>query len=204
VADLTWPKQRKGKDGEMIDVSFGRRNAENLIAGIDASRDRGLSRVLASISIRHVGPRVAKLITQRYPTIDKLMNASVEQLASIHEIGDAIAASVSEFCHSPHGQRIFRELAEVGVKLEQPHSGSDSSARILDGKSIVVTGTLQHFTRDEIQSLIEKLGGRASSSVSKNTDFVVAGDKAGSKLAKAQQLGVQVISESEFKQLAGL
>ncbi|MGB0597051.1 MAG: NAD-dependent DNA ligase LigA, partial [Rubripirellula sp.] len=204
VAGLTWPKRRKGKDGEMIDVAFGRRNAENLLAGIDASRDRGLARVLASITIRHVGPRVAQLITKQYPTIEELRNASIEQLASIHEIGDAIAQSVHEFCHSSYGEQIFQQLAAVGVSLEQPQTNAQSNEQQLEGKSIVVTGTLTQFTRDEIKAVIERLGGRASGSVSKKTDFVVAGEKAGSKLSKAQQLNVRVLSEAEFKELAGL
>ncbi len=199
VASLNWLKQRKGKDGQMIDVQVGRRNAENLIKGIEASRDRGLARVLSSISIRHVGPRVAQLITREYPTIESLMEASVDDLAAIHEIGEAIAESVHEFCHSDYGRETLMELADVGVDLKQPDADSPRDASPLAGKSIVVTGTLQHFKRDEIKDLIEKLGGRASSSVSKKTDFVVAGEKAGSKLTKANDLGVEVISEEEFR-----
>jgi DNA ligase (NAD+) len=201
IALLNWLKQRSGKDGQMIDVQVGKRNAQKLIAGIEASRTRGLARVLSSISIRHVGPRVAQLITREYPTIEKLIAATVEDLAAIHEIGDAIAESVFEFCHSEYGQKIFDELAEVGVELHDPEPDESDSDRPLAGKTIVVTGTLQHFKRDEIKGLIEKLGGRAASSVSKKTDFVVAGEKAGSKLAKAQELGVAVMSEAEFREL---
>ncbi len=201
IADLNWLKQRKGKDGQMIDVQVGRRNAQNLIAGVEASRRRGLARVLSSISIRHVGPRVAQLITREYPTIEKLMAATVEDLAAIHEIGDAIAASVYEFCHSDYGRQTFAELAEVGVELHEPQAEQSAGESPISGKTIVVTGTLLHFKRDEIKGLIEKLGGRAASSVSKKTDFVVAGEKAGSKLTKAQELGVQVMTEDEFKEL---
>ena len=201
VADLTWIKQRKGKDGQMIDVQVGRRNAENLIAGIDASRSRGLARVLSSLSIRHVGPRVAQLITREYPTIEKLSAASVEDLADIHEIGKSIAESLYEFCQSEFGKVLMSELKEVGVDLTEPEPETPAGGNPLDGKTIVVTGTLQHFKRDEIKALIEGLGGRASSSVSKKTDFLVAGDKAGSKLAKAKDLGVQVMSEDEFRDL---
>ncbi len=200
VANLNWLKKRKGKDGRRIDVQFGRRNAESLIAGIDASRSRGLARVLSSISIRHVGPRVAQLITRRYPTIEMLQSASVEDLAAIHEIGSAIAASLHDFCHSDYGRRIFQELAAAGVQLHDPQPEQNDD-HTLSGKTIVVTGSLQQFKRDEIKALIEKLGGRAASSVSKNTDFVVAGEKAGSKLTKAQELGVRVLSEEEFRQL---
>jgi len=201
VAGLIWLNQRKGKDGQLIDVQVGQKNAENMIDGINESRSRGLARVLSSLSIRHVGPRVAQLITRQYPTIEKLMAASKEELAAIHEIGDAIAESVIEFCHSDAGRQTFAELANVGVKLSEDVPEDPGDELPLQGKSIVVTGTLQRHTRDEVKALIEKLGGRAASSVSKNTDFVVAGEKAGSKLTKAQQLGVQVLSEAEFEQL---
>lgn len=199
VADLTWPKQRKGKDGAMIDVQFGKRNAEALIAGIDASRTRGLARVLASISIRHVGPRVAKLLTHAYHTIDKLSAAAQEDLAGIHEIGDRIAASVREFLDSEQGQKLMADFADVGVELSDPEPVEIEGDNPVAGKTVVVTGTLKKFKRDEIKGLIEKLGGRASSSVSRRTDFVLAGEKAGSKLDKAKELGVTVITEDDFQ-----
>ena len=141
------------------------------------------------------------MITREYPTIEKLMAATVEDLAAIHEIGDAIAASVHQFCHSDYGQQTFAELAELGVELHEPQTEQSAGESPISGKSIVVTGTLQHFKRDEIKGLIEKLGGRAASTVSKKTDFVIAGEKAGSKLTKAQELGVQVMTENEFKEL---
>ncbi len=123
-------------------------------------------------------------------------------MAEIHEIGDAIAESLHEFLHSDYGQQILDDLQAVGVDLtESIPEQSDDGGDLLSGKTIVVTGTLMHYKRDEIKGLIEKLGGRASSSVSKKTDFVVAGEKAGSKLTKAQELGVKVLSEAEFQQL---
>jgi DNA ligase (NAD+) len=201
VANLNWLKERKGKDGQKIVVQVGQRNAQKLIQGIDASRTRGLARVLSSLSIRHVGPRVAQLIAKQYPTVHQLLAASREDLADIHEIGSAIAASVDEFCHSEYGQKILDELADVGVELSEPQQESDESDTVLKGKSVVVTGTMQYYKRDEIKALIEKLGGRVSSSVSKNTDFVVAGEKAGSKLTKASELGIKVLTEDEFRAL---
>lgn len=201
VAGLTWQKQRKGKkQGQLIDVQFGGGNASKLIKGIDASRHRGLARVLASISIRHVGPRVAQLITRQYPTIDGLMNASAVEMSQIHEIGEAIAGSLFEFCHSDYGAKTFRELADAGVDLHESQ-GDDSSDSPIAGKTIVVTGSLQHYKRDEIEALITRLGGRSAGSVSSKTDFLVAGEKAGSKLAKAQSLGVAVMTEEEFRLL---
>jgi DNA ligase (NAD+) len=201
VAGLEWPKQRKGKDGALIDVKFGRRNAENLIAGIEASRTRGLARVLASLSIRHVGPRVASLITAKYHTLAALRRASPDDLSAIHEIGERIAASLHTFLHSDYGRKTLDELAEVGVKLDDPEPSEEAGGGPLAGKTLVVTGTLTQFTRDEIKKLIKQLGGRASGSVSKNTDYLVAGEKAGSKLTKAEQLGVTILSEAEFRDL---
>jgi DNA ligase (NAD+) len=203
VADLNWLKQRKGKDGQLIEVQVGQKNAQSLIKGINASRGRGLARLLSSISIRHVGPRVAQLITREYPTVQQLSAASVEDLASIHEIGEAIGMSVHQYCQSEFGRRTFAELAEVGVDLSEPLSSS-ADDKSLTGKTFVVTGTLQQFKRDEIKRLIAELGGRASSSVSKKTDYLVAGDNAGSKLTKARDLGVRILSEDQFRELIGL
>ncbi len=183
----------------MIDVLVGEANAAKLIEGIDQSRTRGLAKVLASISIRHVGPRVSKLITREYPSIDALMNASIEDLAAIHEIGDAIAESVHHFCQSEYGKRTFDEFQAVRVELTEAVEVVDESSP-LSGKSVVVTGTLKKFNRDGIKTLIEQLGGRASSGVSKKTDFLIAGEKAGSKLTKAKDLGVEIMTEDEFHQ----
>ena len=202
IADLNWLRKRKGKDGKEIEVQVGSRNAQNLIAGIEASRNRGLARVLSSISIRHVGPRVAQLITRKYNTLEKLHSASVEDLAAIHEIGDAIAQSMHEFCQSDYGRNTLDGLEAAGVKMEDPEPEENDDDLPFSGKSIVVTGTLQHYKRDEIKKLIEKLGGRASGSVSKKTDFLVAGEKAGSKLEKAKTLGVEVLTEKDFQKLA--
>jgi len=162
---------------------------------------------LASISIRHVGPRVAKLLTARYPTIDSLRAAPIEELASVHEIGEAIATSVHAFLNSATGQRLLDDFTAVGVVLQEPHADQPEPAAEsqgpLHGKTVVVTGTLVRYRRDEIKELIERLGGRATDSVSKKTDFVVAGENAGSKLAKATTLGIRVLSEDEFAELIG-
>lgn len=183
--------------------SFGKRKSEKLLAGIEASKTRGLTRVLAAISIRHVGSRVAMQLAKKFPTIDLLMAASVEDLSGVDEIGGIIAESVYQFLHDDYGQKMIEDLRSVGVKLSEdvaPGAASDSSG-VFAGKTLVVTGTLIKFKRDEIEDIILRNGGRAASSVSKNTDYVVAGEKAGSKLEKAQQLGVRVISEDEFQQL---
>lgn len=201
LGELDWKKQRKGKDGKLVEVKFGKRNAENLVKGIAGTKERGLARVLSSISIRHIGPRVASLITAKYPTVELLRKATTEDLASIHEIGDRIAKSLHEFLHSGYGTETLDALAAVGVKLEDEVQVTEAGSLPLEGKTLVVTGTLVHFKRDEIKKLIESLGGRASGSVSKNTDYLVAGEKAGSKLDKANQLGVEVLTEEQFREL---
>lgn len=183
--------------------SFGKRKAEKLLSGIEASKSRGLTRVLAAISIRHVGSRVSMQLAKKFPTIDLLMAASVEELSSVDEIGGIIAESVYQFLHDDYGQKVIEDLRSVGVKLTEdvaPATAGDANG-VFAGKTLVVTGTLLKFKRDEIENIILQHGGRAASSVSKNTDFVVAGEKAGSKLEKAQQLGVPVISEDEFEKL---
>ncbi|GIW97377.1 MAG: DNA ligase [Pirellulaceae bacterium] len=183
---------------------FGERKAQKLLEAIAASKNRGLARVLAAVSIRHVGTRVAKLLAQRFPTYDALYAASEEELAAIDEIGPVIAHSVYTFLHSDFGRQIFQQLREVGVSLEEPQEpDGDKQESALSGKTVVVTGTLSRFTRDEIEELIERLGGRPASSVSSKTDFVVVGENPGSKLEKAKRLGVPILSEEEFLQLIG-
>ncbi len=186
--------------------SFGDRKADKLLSGIAATRQRGLARVLAAISIRHVGTRVASLLARAFPTIEKLQAASVDDLAAVDEIGQIIAESVSEYLHSESGKQVIDDLRAVGIALELAEADraaatASEAAGALAGKSLVVTGALTRYTRDEIQALIAQHGGRAASSISKSTDYLVAGEKAGSKLDKARQLGVKVLSEAEFEEL---
>lgn len=180
---------------------MGRKSVDNLLDGIDASKNRGLARLLNALTIRHVGARVASVLAERFGTMDALMAASVEQLSETMEIGPIIAQSVFDYLHSKFGSETVEDLASVGVKMDSitRHGGP----RRLEGKTLVVTGTLVRYTRDQIEELITQHGGHAASSVSKNTDYLVAGEKAGSKLAKAEQLGVKVISEAEFERLIG-
>lgn len=205
IQSLVWPRKRKGKDGVLIDVAFGVRNAEKLIQGIDRSRDRGLARVLSSLTIRHVGPRVAKVITQHYPSLELLLAAKHDDLESIHEVGDRIAASVVEFCSSDDGRQTLLSLQDAGVKMTEDIkmiAAVDDDP--IAGKKFVVTGTLTQMTRDQAKAAIEDLGGRVSGSISKSTDYLVAGAKAGSKLDKATKLGVEILDESQFRSLLNL
>lgn len=182
---------------------MGKKSAESLVDQIAASRSRGLPRVLNALGIRHVGPRVATLLSQRFPTIEKLQAASVEELAEVHEIGDVIAESVHEWLASDYGRRVIDGLQGCGIDFEVPEADRAVTDGPLVGKTLVVTGTLAGFSRQAAEEAIRKAGGRASGSVSKKTDYLVAGEEAGSKLEKARSLGVTVIDEAEFKKLLG-
>lgn len=180
---------------------MGKKSAENLLDGIQASKSRGLSRVLNAISIRHVGQRVAQVLARRFGTAARLLAAPQEELSQVDEIGPIIAKSVYDFCQSEDGRQIFEQLQNSGVLLETTEEDTVDDQGPLAGKTVVVTGTLKGFSRDEIEKLIERMGGHASGSVSKKTDYVIAGESAGSKLAKAQQLGIPVLSEDEFRKM---
>ncbi len=184
----------------MVLDRMGRKSAENLLQGIETSKSRGLSRVLNAITIRHVGQRVAQILARRFGSIDKLCDADLETISSTNEIGPVIAKSVYDFLHSPEGIELVEQLRSAGVLLETSEEDRVDESGALKDKTVVVTGSLSRYSRDEIERIIEKLGGRASSSVSKKTDFVVAGEAAGSKLEKAQSLGVPVLTEDEFYQ----
>ncbi|HTM56516.1 MAG TPA: NAD-dependent DNA ligase LigA [Pirellulales bacterium] len=179
---------------------MGRKSSESLLAGIENSKSRGLARLLNGLSIRHVGARVAAVLAEHFGSMEELRQADVEQLSEINEIGQIIAESVFSFLHGDFGSAVIDDLAKLGVEMTSKRSKVASAGR-LAGKTLVVTGTLEKYGREEIERLISEHGGRAASSVSKNTDYVVAGVKAGSKLKKAQELGVPVLDESQFEQL---
>jgi len=178
---------------------MGRKSSENLLAGIEASKGRGLARLLNALAIRHVGARVAAVLAEEFRSMDALQAAGAEELSGVNEIGPVIAQSVYDWLHSGFGRETVEDLRQIGVSMRQ--AAAPRAARTLEGKTLVVTGTLQRYTRDKIEELVARHGGRAASSVSKKTDFVVAGAEAGSKLAKARELGVRVLTEDEFEQL---
>ncbi|HRX77456.1 MAG TPA: NAD-dependent DNA ligase LigA [Pirellulaceae bacterium] len=176
---------------------MGEKSADNLLQGIAASRERDLASLLNALSIRHVGTTVARVLAEHFGSVEAIEAASVEELADVNEIGGIIAESVYNFLHSDFGKGIVDDLRSLGLKMEAAKRSLASET--LTGKSFVVTGTLVKYTRDEIQELIRQHGGKVSSSVSAKTDFLVAGEKAGSKLAKAEKLGVQVLTEDQFE-----
>jgi len=179
---------------------MGPKSAKNLMDGIEASKARGLSSVLNALSIRHVGQRVAQILARHFRSVDSLQQATKEEISQVSEVGPVIAASVYNYLHHASGREILSELKKVGVSLEQPEEATSGNRR-LEGKTIVVTGKLERYSREDIEKLIDSEGGKAASSVSKKTTFVVAGEDAGSKLEKAKQLGVKVITEQEFASL---
>lgn len=182
----------------------GEKSIDNLLAGVEASKQRPLWRLLTALNIRHVGQRTAQQLAEHFGTMDAIATASVEDLGQVEEIGDVIAQSLHHYFHGEIGPKIIEELREQGLNFGSPVAPKEKKADgPLTGKTLVVTGTLQRYGREEIQELIASLGGKASSSVSKKTDYVVAGAEAGSKLTKAQSLGVRVLTEDEFQELIG-
>ncbi len=174
------------------------KSGTNLIDQIEASKTRGLQRLLYGIDIRHVGERNAKVLAKHFRSIDDLAAASVDELVAVPEIGPILAAGVYEFFQDPRNRELIERLRTAGVVLEMDAASTAALDERFVGKTFVLTGKLENYTRDEAAKLIEDRGGRVSSSVSKKTDYVVAGSDAGSKLAKAESLGVTVLDETLF------
>jgi DNA ligase (NAD+) len=181
---------------------MGTKSAQKLVANLENSKSRGLARLLNALSIRHVGTRVAATLAGHFGSMDELMAASLEDLSNVEDVGPVIAETVYKFLHSEAGRHAIERLRAAGVDMTAPKRPRAAEATgPLAGKTVVVTGTLEKFTREEIHALIEQHGGRAGNSVSKKTDYLVAGAEAGSKLAKAEKLGVPILNEEEFERL---
>ena len=180
---------------------MGEKSSQNLLDGIQTSKTRGLARLLTALSIRHVGATIARVLATQFGSMEALQKVSVDELSAIDEIGPIIADSVFDFLHSDYGRSTIDQLHGLGVVTEVPNKAATATAGRLSGKTLVVTGTLTQYTRDEIHEVIRQQGGKAAASVSKNTHYVVAGEKAGSKLERAKQLGVPVITEQQFSAL---
>lgn len=177
---------------------MGEKSAENLVAAIEASKSRGLERLLFSMGIRQVGSVAAEAIAVRFRTLSSVMDATFEEFSSIEDIGDITAQSLVDFFASEEHRALLLRLQELGVSIE---AKSAERGTALSGKTFVLTGTLPTMTRAECEALIKNAGGKISSSVSKKTSFVVAGEEAGSKLTKAKALSLPVLSEEELLQM---
>lgn len=177
------------------------KSATNLIAQIETSKERDLPALVFALGIRHVGERTAGILARAFGSLDKLQSATVEELDAIHEIGLVVAQSVYDWFHDAGNQSLCARLKKLGVQTALKIDASAKTSETFAGKQFVLTGKLETMTRDEARVLIESHGGRVASSVSKKTDYVVAGEDAGSKLTKANELGVVVIDEKQLTQL---
>ncbi len=181
---------------------MGETLAEKLVLSISASKTQPLSRLLFGLGIRHVGKNTAKILARHFASLDKLAKCNIEQLIAIHEIGDKVAQSIVDYFGNPEKILLLEKLHQTGVKPQEEVVVEQDGP--LTGKIFVITGTLSKWSRKEAEELVEKAGGRASGSVSKKTDYVLAGENAGSKLAKAEELGVEVLDEASFARLVGV
>lgn len=180
---------------------MAKKSATNLLEQIEASKTKGLSNLVYALGIRHVGERTAGILAHHFGSIERLSQATVEELDDVPEIGLTVAQSVRDWFDDESNQKLWVRLRDAGVKTEEERqSASDTDERFV-GKQFVLTGKMDGFTRDEAKALIEARGGRVNSSVSKKTDYVIAGEEAGSKLDKANELGVAVLNEEQFKKM---
>ena len=177
---------------------MGKKSAENLKKAIGKSKENDLSKLVFALGIRHVGAKAAKLLSDNFRDIDSIMNSSAEDISKIDGFGLVMAQSVVDFMSMPQSQKLIADLKAAGVNMKAEDTHIDNR---FSGKTFVLTGTLTKYTRSEASRIIENYGGKASSSVSKKTDYVLAGEAAGSKLAKATELGVKIINEDEFAEM---
>lgn len=174
---------------------LGKKSADNLKKAVEKSKENDLGKLIFALGIRHIGQKAAKLLADRFSDMDGIISASKEEILSIDGYGDIMAESVTDFFSHPQAVELINDLKAAGVNMRSEKKVVDNR---LEGKTFVLTGTLSRFTRTQASEIIETYGGKTSSSVSKKTDYVLAGEAAGSKLQKAQDLGVKIISEDEF------
>ncbi len=174
---------------------MGEKSARNLLKAIEESKKNPLHRLLFALGIRHVGERAAKILAGRYGSMDKVASANSEDLVQIPEIGPKIAESISEYFSVDENRKLIEKLSHLGINMSSPEEGKHSGPAPLEGKTVVLTGGLKNYTRQEAGEIIERLGGRISSSVSKKTDLVLVGEDPGSKYQKALQLNIEIMDE---------
>jgi len=174
---------------------WGEKSVDNLLEGIEASKERPFHRVVFALGIRHVGSGIAPILVDHFPAIDALMDATADTLESVHEIGPKIAESVVAFFGDKHNRAMVGRLKKAGIRFtaEKKRVGG-----LFQGRLFVLTGGLASITRDRAKEMIEKEGGRVASGVSKNVNIVIVGEDAGSKLEKAQKLGIEIWDEEQF------
>jgi len=180
---------------------LGDKSAHNLINAIEKSKENGLAKLLFGLGIRHIGARAAKLIAKHFVDMDKLIEADKEEISSIPDIGEKMALSIKEYFSNEENIALIKRLKEYGVKTTEEVKIGENL--LFEGLTFVLTGNLEGYSRNEAKEIIENLGGKASGSVSAKTDYVLAGEKAGSKLTKAKELGIKIITEDEFNEMIG-
>ena len=180
---------------------MGEKLAANILAAIQSSKKTSLERLIYALGILHVGEHIAKLLAREFPTLEDLSYATFEKIKSISGIGDEIASSIVQFFQQKDNQRVIRKLNEAGLQYPTRSIQASATSRSLEGKIFVFTGTLKTLSREQATSKLESMGGRAASSVSKKTDFVVAGENPGSKYEEAKNWGLKILTEDEFLQM---
>ena len=180
---------------------MGEKSANNLINAIEKSKSNDLYRLVFALGIRHIGQKAAKLLADEFGTLDAIAEASIEQISAIEGFGGIMAECVYDYFRLPETKVLIEEIKTLGLNTQAEKKSKSETNALFEGKTFVITGTLKNYKRTEAASIIEQLGGKTSSSVSKKTDFVLAGEEAGSKLTKAQSLGVAVIDEEEFERM---
>lgn len=178
---------------------MGQKSAENLITAIDKSRDTTFAKFLYALGIREVGEATARNLANHFKTLEPLFQVTVEELQNVTDIGPIVAEHITAFFHEKHNVELIQKLQKLGVKWPAPKIQKTASQ--LNGKTFVLTGTLTDMSRDQAKEKLLAMGAKVSGSVSAKTDYVVVGESPGSKLAKAEQLGVAILTESEFLKL---
>jgi DNA ligase (NAD+) len=200
LKDITGIYKLYTKEKELKKLEgFGTKSIDNILASIENSKQRPFDKVLFAIGIRHVGDRTAKILAKHFKNVDNLMAAEQEEINSVREVGPKIAESVYDFFHNKASLQLVDKLRKAGLQFEAEDTGVTSNK--FEGLTFVLTGTLEKYKREDAAAIIESMGGKTSSSVSKKTSFVLAGAEAGSKLDKAEALGVKVLTEEEFEKM---
>jgi DNA ligase (NAD+) len=184
---------------ELIELErMADKSAQNVISAIHDSKNRPLWRLVAALGIRHIGAQSAQILADYFGSLEELMGANQETLENIDQIGPTMGASIYEYFREQKSVAVIKKMLAEGVKPEKPKAGRKGG---LAGKTIVVTGSLEKFSRQQVEQKIKDNGGKTASSVSRKTDFVLAGKEAGSKLAKARSLGIKIIDEKQFLEM---
>ena len=180
---------------------MGEKSAQNIVAALEKSKQTTLARFLFGLGIRHVGEATAKDLAKHFGALDRIMNATEARLLEVNDVGPVVAQSIHAFFEQPHNREVVEQLRAAGVAWAEGEGSASAEPKALSGKTFVLTGTLPTLSRDEAKDLIEAAGGKVAGSVSKKTDYVVAGSEAGSKLAKAQELGITILDEAGLRTL---